>query len=284
MQAKHLEILHEFGLATQVTPGGMLGNTYVRGYQGDDMGAASPGGQGKTAYPQGKKKKKKHTKAAQSNEMHGVASGSSIGERSAMMAAARPNPAMGGLSFSMERKDNPLVGSIFLGLPSDYFEHGEKRLGARLKQLLAQDVGRRAATTEGRQLMRSSSGYVSAPSSQVRTPIEGPIPTHPTNPNPNPNAVRNVIPDPNNVTPHSGDILGWLRKKQHTKIEFGVGLILDLPAAGKKMGLKHIGHMSGLHWFNDPHTKSTIAVKSAASIEDLAAKLKDTRNKFRPIM
>lgn len=70
---------------------------------------------------------------------------------------------------------------------------------------------------------------------------------------------------------------------EHPKIEFGFNPV-DIKLAGEKMGLKHVGHMSGLHWFNDPHTRSTIAVKSEATVEDLATKLKESRNKFQPIM
>jgi hypothetical protein len=106
-----LDHLHEFGLAMQVTPGGMLGNTFVKGYQGDDRG----GPRGKTAYPQHKGKKKE--KRAKLHQKHGV--------------AASGNVAMGGLSFNMQNVEQ----CTLLGIPSSDYEEAEARLLKRLKQL-----------------------------------------------------------------------------------------------------------------------------------------------------
>jgi hypothetical protein len=106
-----LDLLHEMGLGTQVTPGGMLGNTYVKGYQGDDTKGAQSG-HGKTAYRQ----KKKDLKKAVALSKEGLWPS---GEPTFMF-------------------DNPF-GAILLGIPAVDFDEAEallaKKLGRKVPNL-----------------------------------------------------------------------------------------------------------------------------------------------------
>lgn len=116
------------------------------------------------------------------------------------------------------RNFSPGGTGIFLGLPNDAFEIGEKRLQARQAELLAKDVARRGKLPKAS--MKPGSGYVSAPSSQVRAPLPAPIPTHKTN-------------------------------------YFAFNPV-DLAKEGEKLGLKHIGRVGEQHAFHDPFTRSKI--------------------------
>ena len=66
------------------------------------------------------------------------------------------------------------------------------------------------------------------------------------------------------------------------RIEFAM-LPIDVLKEGEKLGLKHIGFKSGLHWFNDPHTKSTIVAKPDWDLDQLKEHLKKSRGTFEPL-
>lgn len=117
MNAK-LEILHELGLAMQVTPGGMLGNTYVKGYQGDDT-KGSRTGHGKTAYPQHKGKKKKIKALIEKSKPGGN----------------RANLAFGLQGFNLSCDDT----CILLGVGDELVETAEMTLKKRMGQLGVMD-------------------------------------------------------------------------------------------------------------------------------------------------
>lgn len=108
LSVEQLKYLHELGLATQITPGGMLGNTYVKGYQGDDTKGAQTG-HGKTAYKQGKKKIKYAAKA--------------------LFPGGKPI-----FNFEAQR-----FGVILLGLESDFFRRAEQTLADKLGKKIAKN-------------------------------------------------------------------------------------------------------------------------------------------------
>jgi hypothetical protein len=110
MAAEQLDILHEMGLATRITPGGMLGMTYVKGYQGDDTKGAQTG-HGKTAYKQGKKKKIKPA------------------VEDSLWPSGQPK-------FNLEAQR---FGVVLLGIPSDFYREAEQLLTDRLGRRIAKN-------------------------------------------------------------------------------------------------------------------------------------------------
>jgi hypothetical protein len=178
-----------------VTPGGMLGNTYVKGAREDD--SLVNGGKGKTtAYPQHKGKKKKEKSAIMANDL---------------WPSGRP-------MFNLSTHP---MGVVLLGIANDFFQGGEEKVLSAAEKRLARRMAQLGLTGAPSDALKSAveKQAGAATHTQTRTPLPAPVPTHP---DPNftgrPGTSRDnpaiIGPDPSKEPdPDLPAILDWIKKK-----------------------------------------------------------------------